>query len=293
MKYYLSIAAVSVMTLILLTSCGGKGNSQSEENEVIELKPATEVVSGELEDCFIVVDRTYKVKLEEFIGGVLTVELKRTDMPLPFDSENRILYSIGTFSASSYVQVGFGIELLDAEGNVVDKTSASSGSYSPSEAVELVKLSDGKTGTIRFSIGDEAKDAVSFRITSTYIYGGSDNPSDVSDSYSIENDDDDDDAISNAHSSSYNLSETKSKTSGKSENWDSVLDSYEKFVNKYIAFYKKVKNGSVSMSSPEYSEYLQESLEFSEKLSNAESEMTTSQIIRLNKIAAKLAETIE
>ena len=287
MKKFYSISLLIVIGLLSMSSCGGKGKTESDDEKVtIELKPESEEVSGELEDCFTVVDKTYKVKLEDLTGGILTVELARTDSPLPFDTNDRAIYHMGEYSSSPYVQVGFGIELYDAEGNVVDKTSASgsglSGSYSPDEAVELVKLSEGKTGTIRFSISDEAKDAVSFKITSAYQYGGSDKEVEVID-YEVPSSDD-----YNSTSSS-DVVETINGSSGNSENWDSILDSYERFAEKYVSLCKKIKNGSVSITSPEYTEYMQEAYEFTEKFSNANSEMTTAQIARMNKIAAKIA----
>lgn len=284
---------LALVVALSTTACGGskKTEADQEKPESIELKPASDEVSGELEGCFTVVDRTYKVKFESFIGGIITVELKRTDDPLPFDTEGRMLYHMGEYSASPYVQVGFGIELLDADGNVVDKTSATdsglSGSYSPEEAVELVKLSEGKTGTIRFRVDESASDAVSFRISSAYEYGGSEKGGD-SDIEMINEYDNDATTAMVVEDDDYSSSNA-SKSSGKLENWDSVLDAYDKFADKYIALYKKVKDGTLSVTSPEYLEYSQQALEFSDKLSNAESDMTTAQIMRMNKIAAKIA----
>lgn len=277
------IAIFMAIIALSFASCNGSGKSESEEKQRIELKPASEEISGQLEGCFTVVDKTYKVKEEKFGDGILTVELKRTDAPLTFDSEDRAIYAMGTFSQSAYVQVGFGIELLDAEGNVVDKTSATSGSYSPDEAVELINLKENQTGTIRFSVDDDVKDAVSFRITSAYEYGGAKNLLTTADD-ELDGVDDIDDVVL------FQEDEVKTKSSAKSENWDSILDSYEKFANKYVLFYKKVKAGTITIGSPEYVEYTQEALDFMEKLSRAESEMTTAQVIRMNKIAARISQ---
>lgn len=290
------------MLFLLAASCGKKQNSNDGQNDAIELKPASTEISGEMEGCFTVVDRNYKVKFEDFVGGVLTVELVRTDNPLPFSTDDRELYSYSSYSASPYVQVGFGIDLLDEDGNIIDKTSASasglSGPYSPDECVELVKLSEGKTGAIRFSISEDAKEATSFRITSAFQYGGGSGNSSESEVYTINEEegnlssddsyveviemDDIDDDISN------NLSSGSKGT----QNWDSLLDSYEKFANRYVDFYKKVKDGTITITSPEYAEYMQEAAEFAEKAQNAKGTMNAKQLARYNKITMKLASAI-
>lgn len=302
MKHYSLLTVLAAMLFLLAASCGKKQNSNDGQNDAIELKPASTEISGEMEGCFTVVDRNYKVKFEDFVGGVLTVELVRTDNPLPFSTDDRELYSYSSYSASPYVQVGFGIDLLDEDGNIIDKTSASasglSGPYSPDECVELVKLSEGKTGAIRFSISEDAKEATSFRITSAFQYGGGSGNSSESEVYTINEEegnlssddsyveviemDDIDDDISN------NLSSGSKGT----QNWDSLLDSYEKFANRYVDFYKKVKDGTITITSPEYAEYMQEAAEFAEKAQNAKGTMNAKQLARYNKITMKLASAI-
>lgn len=302
MKHYSLLTVLAAMLFLLAASCGKKQNSNDGQNDVIELKPASIEISGEMEGCFTVIDRNYKVKFEDFVGGVLTVELVRTDNPLPFSNDDRELYSYSSYSASPYVQVGFGIDLLDEDGNIIDKTSASasglSGPYSPDECVELVKLSEGKTGTIRFSISEDAKEVTSFRITSAFQYGGGSGNSSEPEVYTINEEegnlssddsyveviemDDMDDDISN------NLSSGSKGT----QNWDSLLDSYEKFANRYVDFYKKVKDGTITITSPEYAEYMQEAAEFAEKAQNAKGTMNAKQLARYNKITMKLASAI-
>lgn len=291
------ITAIATLLLLAMTACGSKEKKHDGENETLTLKPATTEISGEMDGCFTVVDRPYKVKLEGFTGGILTVELERTDKPLPFSSEGRAIYSFSSYSQSAYVQVGFGIELLDEDGNIIDKTSASgsglSGSYSPDECVDLVKLSEGKTGSIRFSISQDASEAVSFRITSAYQYGGkmygsgdSDDEVEIIDNTDIRETDNSIEVVEDVNST------TQAAKGSGSQDWDSLLDSYERFVDKYIEFYAKVKAGIISITSPEYMEYMQEAAEFAEKAQDAKGSMTTSQAVRLNKIVSKLASAI-
>ena len=73
-----------------------------------------------------------------------------------------------------------------------------------------------------------------------------------------------------------------------SEDWDSILDSYERCVDKYIALAKKAAGGDVSAIS-EYTRLLEESQELSEKLSNAKGSLSSSQLSRYNRIALKMA----
>lgn len=149
---------------IIMVACGGASDKKSE----IVVKPVETDVSGDMEGCFKVIDKEYKASGDS-PKGIITVEIERTDEDLPFDLDGKKLYSFSEFSATDYIQVGFGIEFLDEDGNVLDKVSADgsgfSGSYSPDEAKALVKLKPGKKGSIRF---EAVKGAVGFRITSAY-----------------------------------------------------------------------------------------------------------------------------
>lgn len=90
-------------------------------------------------------------------------------------------------------------------------------------------------------------------------------------------------------SSSASSSAPSSKDSKK---WDKVLDKYEKFADKYVALYKKVKNGSLSPTSPEYLEYMQEAASYAHELQGADGDLTPQQIARLGKIQAKMASAL-
>jgi len=73
-----------------------------------------------------------------------------------------------------------------------------------------------------------------------------------------------------------------------STDWDELLDSYERYVNDYIALSKKAQRGDVSALS-EYASVLQDANDLNEKLQGAKSDMSTSQLARYNKITMKLA----
>lgn len=154
---------------ISLVSCGGKKESETAEKGV--LKPVETEVSGDMEGCFKVIDKNYKIITDGW-DKVITVEIERTDKDLPFNLEGKELVPISDGGSSACIEVGFGIEFLDADGNVLHKVSAnrySSEFIDRKEFVALAKLNPGKKGTVRFKARDVNKDeAVSFRITSAY-----------------------------------------------------------------------------------------------------------------------------
>lgn len=256
---------------ICLASCGGKKGSKDSEQIIV--KPTETAVSGDMEGCFTVVDKEYKAT-GDLANGIITVELERTNQELPFELNGRELWSFGTSDASANVKVGFGIEFLDAEGNVVEKVSANgsglSGSYDSDEAVALCKLKPGKTGTIRFIVHEEAKGAVSFRITTAYEESEDSN---------------DESSESDSEISSESGSEISSESG--SEDWDALLDSYNSYVTKYISFMKKAANGDASAMA-EYPALMQKAQEYSEKMSGAQRDMSASQWARYMKITNKL-----
>ena len=77
-----------------------------------------------------------------------------------------------------------------------------------------------------------------------------------------------------------------------SSDWDSILDSYEKYVNEYIAVYKKVQAGDMSAYS-KMASLMEKYQKLAEQLENASDELTSSQSARLQKINAKLAKAIQ
>lgn len=76
------------------------------------------------------------------------------------------------------------------------------------------------------------------------------------------------------------------------EDWDSLLDSYEEYVDMYISLLKKASAGDLSAVS-EYADYLNKAQEFSKKLENSTDEMTVSQVARLSKITQKMLQAVQ
>lgn len=83
-----------------------------------------------------------------------------------------------------------------------------------------------------------------------------------------------------------------SYSSSNSENWDALLNSYEQYVNKYISYMKKAANGDTSALS-EYPSLLQKAQDYSEKIKDAQGEMSSSQWARYLRITNKMAQAAQ
>lgn len=241
----------------LLMSCGG--NKKAE----LTLTPETTELKGPLKGCYEVVQKEYTV-MDDSWSHVLNVELKRTDKELPFDPQKATSFNV--YDEENPTQVGFGIELLDEDGNVVEITNASgtglSGPYSSDDIVAAIALAPGETGIVRWSI-DEENEPASFRITS---------------------------AVNKLGSSSFSSSESSESFERKetANNWDEVLDQYEDYVDKYIATTKKAMNGDLSAAT-EYVELLEEAEDLADELDCASDEMNSAQVSRYLRITQKLS----
>ena len=94
---------------------------------------------------------------------------------------------------------------------------------------------------------------------------------------------------------SYSIEETEveeinedSTHSNLSNDWDSVLNDYEAFVDKYIALLKKANAGDMSALT-EYVSYMEKAQSLAEKLDDADDDITPAQLSRYMKISQKLA----
>lgn len=102
---------------------------------------------------------------------MISIELQRTDAPFSFDTEG--LEPVGTFGQGVYGNFGIGIEVYDAESNLILSKSASEGGmqgvYSSDDLKNLLTLATGETGFVRWSAKEfenyENKE-FSFKLTS-------------------------------------------------------------------------------------------------------------------------------
>jgi len=81
-------------------------------------------------------------------------------------------------------------------------------------------------------------------------------------------------------------------SSASSEDWDELLESYEEYVDKYISYVKKASNGDMDALS-EYPALLEKAQEFSDKMKNAQSDMSASQWAKYNKITMRMLEAAQ
>ena len=157
---------------VFLLICVGVSMTSEQEAQAartskeIILKPAKVEIAGALKGCYEVVNKEYKVKFgkSSHDSDAINVEIKRTDKQLPYDEDDVTIYPDAHKSLAGN-RAGFGIEILDADGNVIEKKSASSTPYSWDEMNEALHLCPGDTGTIQFKFKSLAN-AASFRVTS-------------------------------------------------------------------------------------------------------------------------------
>ena len=161
---------VMSLATVVLASCGGSGETKSESSENVEkevvLKAAQTEVKGDLKGCYEVVDKNYKVKFakKSYEDDVVTVELKRTSQDLPYDRKDVVIFPKGKESSAKNC-AGFGIEILDENGDVIEKINANSTPYSWDEMTAALQLLPDETTTIAFHL-DDLSNAVSFRVLS-------------------------------------------------------------------------------------------------------------------------------
>ena len=280
MKKSLFVIAIVACAALFFTSC------KSEKKEKLSMKPETTKISGDLSECFEVVDEDVVVKLKDGsteLGTVWRVKVRRTDAPLPFEDDMELEpYGTWRTDGTPYYNVGFGLRITGGDGDVVQENKATEGGlggpYSSDDVKALLKLKPGEVGEIRWSVDDDclgAEEPMKFTISTAFEESkGSTSRSSSSFDDGDDDDDDDDDEVSSTTSSS--------------TDWDAFLDDYEEYIDNYIALMKKAKNGDMSAMS-EYSSMLSKAQSMQTKLDKAQGEMTSAQIARYTKLNAKLA----
>ena len=75
------------------------------------------------------------------------------------------------------------------------------------------------------------------------------------------------------------------------DDWDKILNEYEKYVDQYIKTYKKAMSGDMTAMT-EYVKLAEKAQKLAAKLENAEDELTTAQLKRLAKINEKMQKAL-
>lgn len=263
LKYFLMV----VLT-VCLASCGSKNRSGSKESFDVTVDNTT--IGGKLSQYFSLEDKTYKYqKVEEgpWEHDNVTVELKCIQ-PLP---ENLKAY--------------IGVEVLDENGTVISAGKADYNSFNDYEV--LRQATPGQVVTVKIinceSLGENTPAKI--RLSSIVeeveeVHSGSISSSEDSEESSVSSDDSSDEESSDDE-------ESISSSSSGSQDWDALLNSYEQYVDKYISYMKKAAKGDMSALA-EYPVLMEKAQEFSEKMENAQGDMSASQWARYMKITTKM-----
>ena len=246
---------IIAILVAVMAACKGGGS----------MTPVSEKIQGPLGEYFEVVTKDYKAK-----DGKVSIEIKRIKegLPEPWKEGMEVGYDGETCTPL------FSIEFQDGEGNVVGKDAADIIS-DIDELKAIVALGVDESATITFNSED---DAVKFKMSSTFEV----NPKD--DSTSVVSDDGSDSEDESALSD--DEGEVGSSATG-SEDWDSMLDSYEEYVDKYIVLVKKAAKGDMSAMA-EYAGLMQKAQDLSDKMNGAQGDMSASQWARYLKITTKM-----
>lgn len=244
---------VCLLFVLTFVFCGCSGNKRPT------MSPQTTEITGDLSEYFEVVEK--EIIATEGRWSLWNVELRRTDMPFPWDESMTVARFNDTYSdGRAYCKVGFGLETFDKDGNLVDKRSATAtgllGPYSSNDILDLMKLQPGEIGIIRWDTDpaeDKAKGKLTFRITSAC-----------------------------------EIIEGRGQVTATTD-WDKVLDAYENYVDRYIACLKRIASGDMDAMT-QYAKLLEKAEELGEQLENASGSMTTKQVNRYTRINKKMLE---
>gem|GEM_PF-3843139 len=286
--------------IIIVASCGS--------NAGITLNPSPEI-KGTLAEYYDVKDVTFHILRDEsrtdmydkpifFLDVAFTIV--KNDVPgiekilsrykgtacgnmcthwPPFDSDGKFLWGIGFTVEDEYHndvatlcngETPGGGKLLEycvtpgQEYKYVWNYELSSGGYDEEKYKVMTKIYDGEINpNFRILIGQN-------------VWCG-DEEMDTPEIYSSDSGDDEAGEIDEA-----------ALFSDSSDDWDSVLNDYEAFVDKYIALLKKANSGDMSALN-EYVSYMQKAQGLAEKLSGASGNMTSAQMNRYLSITQKMS----
>ena len=219
------------------------------------LTPETTTIEGNMGEYFEVVDGSYA--------------LDKYSSKFQFDVKCIKGTPYDTFS-----KLGIGYEIYDEDGNVLDSKNAALEDLNPLSSYEFLNLKEGEMCKMSVYLAgwpEKLQGAKSFKITVNAR-------GEMVENNVICNDSPDDDEYTAVSGSSSN-------------NWDSILDEYERYCNKLASMSKKAMAGDMSVMA-EYSSALEQAQRLSDKLTNAQGAMTPAQVSRLNKIAAKMSQSM-
>ena len=252
-----------VISVFLLYGC----NSRKE----IPVTITSKLLKGDLSEYFEAVEGSYSLVKEKGSNCFrVNVQLKRTAKEFSFD------YDIVDLTSRGYVNIS--CDLMNQSGAPTFIAENVYGTESLKEN-NIINLKPNETGWIEFSYCNSSKfklmettKTLSLRIAldAGGIYRGNSGTSNSGQEKIIE---------------SGTKSESTSTTG--SEDWNSILNSYEKYINQYIALLKKTNAGDMSAMT-EYLSMMEKATELAGKLENASDNLSTAQTARFLKLQTKL-----
>lgn len=256
-----SILLLSMGLFLLLSGCGSN-KTKEEGKKTAELQPYQTEIKGYLGDYLQVSDGTYKV--ESVKDGMLSTWVIKIKVN-----------SIQTYFEDDYgLQDGNGgpllIDLCDEQGMPLNGFEALRSEFTEDVKIEEVLKNIGSEDWIMFKkFQDLYSKTLPENISTFNVY-----------SKKIEKRE-----TSSSTSSSRTKTTTSSSTS--SDDWDAILDDYEDYMNKYIKLIKKANEGDASAIT-EYASIYQKAVSLSEKLANANDDLTTTQYTKFIEIQTKM-----
>lgn len=279
-----------------LVSCGG---SKKQEKRVFEPKTVEatlykgEAISAS-SSCDI--DPSEYLEIDTEKGDTIKIKVEKEDYSLRVKTMVPIKVLKPFDDMGSYFS--FILELLDEDNERITSLSANSADKETLEKAlkkgkpELVEVNF--KGSISESDYDELDKVKYYRIKDVSIttasvssYSSSDDDDDVSysssyssdNSYDYDDSDDDDDAGSVASSSK------------SSNNWDTLLDDYENYIDDLVRIVKKVKAGDASAMA-DYTDVMKDAQKLANQLAKAKGTMTSAQVTRYTKLVAKYSKAL-
>ena len=278
-----------------LVSCGGNEKKQEKK----EFEPVTveaTLYKGESisksSSCSTEVSDYLAIDTEN--GDKIEIKAEKEDYLIAVKAKVPIKVLKPVENMGSYFS--FALELLDADNEYVTSLSPNSADKETLENAlkkgtpEVVEVSF--KGTILEYDVDKLEKVKYYRLrnvsfdTASSSSSSSNDDSDVSSSSSSsssvssygsdDNDDDDNGSVSSSSSSN---------------DWDALLDDYERYVDDMISLVNKVKAGDPTVMA-EYSAAVSDAQEISNKLAKAKGTMTAAQINRYNKLMAKYTKAL-
>lgn len=281
---------------VALVSCGG-----SEKKEKREIEPKTveaTLYGGEAISASSSCDIDPTEYLEIDTEKADKIEIKAEEEGYYIEAKTKvpikILKQLGDMGSSFSIY----LELLDEDNEHFTSLSPNSADKETLEKAlkkgtpELVEVNF--KSSISESEYDKLDKVKYYRIKDVYI---------TTDSYSSSSSSDDDDVVSSSssYSGSYYDDDDSddddddgsvASSSKSSNNWDSLLDDFENYVDDLISIAKKVKAGDPSVML-EYNDVMKDAQKLSGQLAKAKGTMTSAQLSRYNKLVEKYSKAVK